>query len=226
MMMILTSAGLQHTIKPQNHIITDTMNSNAVGIIIAGIDDNCALQYVDITDPVDLWKRLNSTYNRVTETTQSELRIQLSNCVMMEDEDVTNFIERLKTIQARMTSMQMKITDDELKHYLYVGLPIDYASVMAQIKVMGLKDIDTIIEHIKDHSVHLKRKGIMEGEVKEQANYIKGEAEVVKRKFGNGNGNGYGNRNRNVNGNSNSNGNGGNGIRCFNCGGMGHMQRE
>ena len=70
MVMILTSAGLQHTIKPDNHIITDTMKSNAVGIIIAGIDDDCALQYVDITDPVELWKPLSSTYNRITETTQ------------------------------------------------------------------------------------------------------------------------------------------------------------
>ena len=69
----LSTAALDSTIDlPYDAEIKITKEMlNAVTIIINGLEDNVAIQYVDMKQPSELWKKLDSTYNRITETTQS-----------------------------------------------------------------------------------------------------------------------------------------------------------
>ena len=131
--------------------------SYAIRLIKHALDDNIRMQYVTEADPHTLWVKLNSTYNRITETTKSAIRVQFQQCQQQDGESAVDFLERLKTLRARAEYMGMNIDDSLMTHQIYEGLKPTYATTITIAKQMGQSDINKIIEIILDASAKIEQ---------------------------------------------------------------------
>ena len=71
----LVMAGLE-SVLDDSMTAHHVMDLHACRIIRHLLPDNVRLQYMQHTDPRLLWATLNSTYNRITETTQADVRVR------------------------------------------------------------------------------------------------------------------------------------------------------
>ena len=95
---VLIMADLDEVITQCTEPHIDLHKTYTTRLIKHALEDNIRMQYVTVTDPCTLWDTLNSTYNRITETTISGMRVQFQNCRQQDGELAAELIERLMAL--------------------------------------------------------------------------------------------------------------------------------
>ena len=156
-MSVLITTDLDRIITQHTEQHSDLHKTYAIRLIKHALDDNIRMQYITESDPHTLWMKLNTSYNRITETTKSAMRVQFQQCQQQDGESAADFLERLKTLRARAQSMGMNIDDSLMTHQIYEGLKSTYATTITIAKQMGQCDINKIIEIILDASAKIEQ---------------------------------------------------------------------
>ena len=182
---------------------TDIINmDNAKMIILCGLSNEIASQYTTVATPHELWVTLNSVYNANTATTRAELRKTFQSLTLQQEQSVSAYVERLKSIVSRMESLGVLVSNEEKVEQLYSGLPPEFEPTIMSLRINNQTDFNAIVSTIRD--------------------YATGKRNDNKHKMKSNTGS---NRNKPTN-SSNSINKGGFPFRCYRCNQDGHKANE
>jgi hypothetical protein len=153
----------------------------AYTILVLALQDEQLQLIVDVPrgNAYGVWKALLLRYERKTVASKTQARIMLSQCKMAKDETVDGYISRIKRIVMTLVDMGSQISNDELLHVLFNGLPEAYGPLIDTISVNTKLEFEEACTFIRDRQerVKVKMQGRSEedGNEVEEANYAKDE---------------------------------------------------
>jgi hypothetical protein len=162
-------------------IVTSADRKKAYRIIYLSLPDEVVRSVLSIPrgHVNSLWKCVLARYEKNSRSTQLQLRNELMNCKLKNNESVEDYAARIKQISHRLQDMKVTIDDQSMCHYFLMGLPTEDEATVEALSVMEELDFEQAIIYISSSHERRKLKQSKLGEV-EEINFVARNGKSVK----------------------------------------------
>src|SRR6185312_15320969 len=170
---------------------------------------------IPIGDAYGLWRALETKYESKTLSNKLSVRRQLQECTMEDHEHVDTYLARFMQLVLQLQDMGVALAEDEKISMFMMGLPSTLGPFMDALEISQTKlTFDSICEFIRNHQEKSLIKARREAEVANSAY----DRKYKSQQKSNSNQQQQGKNSDNAHGRSTAL------VKCFNCGGVGHVK--
>ncbi len=107
--------------------------------------------YADVEDdPLVLWNALIKHYERDTMASKHATRAMMLSMHLLDGEDVSVYVSRILSCAQKLRSMNDSVSDSDLLYSLLNGLPEEYDTYKAMIRIKDGVDFADAVKYLKD----------------------------------------------------------------------------
>lgn len=129
-------------------------------VLILALQDEQLQLVVDVPqgDAQGVWKRLTERYERKTLASQTQARNALHKCKLELGGSLESYIAQMKQLKIQLLDMGEVISDGEMRHVLFNGLPEEYGPLIDVLSVNEKLNFEDACARIRDRYERIKLK--------------------------------------------------------------------